>query len=102
MSGTASAPTVDWAPSATTQPIFVAASAEPGVNGLAVASLVLSLCGLAVLPIIFGHIALVQLRRGGRGYGLAVAGVVIGYLTLAAWIAGLLLIGGTALWAVNA
>ncbi len=63
-------------------------------NGMATASLVCSLVGIlfcltSPLGIIFGHIALSQIRRrrntqGGRG--MAIAGLVIGYLTLAFWI----------------
>jgi hypothetical protein len=55
-------------------------------NGLAVASLVLSIsalfCGFpAILGIICGHIALGQInRRGDHGRGLAIAGLVIGYV----------------------
>jgi hypothetical protein len=55
-------------------------------NGLAVASLVLSIsalfCGFtAILGIICGHIALGQInRRGEHGRGLAIAGLVIGYV----------------------
>jgi hypothetical protein len=55
-------------------------------NGMAVASLVLSIsalfCGFpAILGIICGHIALGQInRRGGHGRGLAIAGLVIGYV----------------------
>lgn len=54
-------------------------------NGLAIASLVLSigsvLCWFtALLGIGFGHVALSQIRRTGeRGRGLAIAGLVIGY-----------------------
>ena len=58
-------------------------------NGLAVASLVASLVWFAwlgsVAGIVFGHVALGQINRsGGRqaGRGLAVAGLVIGYLSL--------------------
>jgi Domain of unknown function (DUF4190) len=55
-------------------------------NGMAVASLVLSIsalfCGFpAILGIICGHIALGQInRRGEHGRGLAIAGLVIGYV----------------------
>jgi Domain of unknown function (DUF4190) len=55
-------------------------------NGMAVASLVLSIsalfCGLpAILGIICGHVALGQInRRGEHGRGLAIAGLVIGYV----------------------
>jgi hypothetical protein len=56
-------------------------------NGMAIASLVSScvavlICGIGfILGVIFGHIALSQIKRtneGGRG--MAVAGLVIGYL----------------------
>jgi peptidyl-prolyl cis-trans isomerase B (cyclophilin B) len=49
-------------------------------NGLAIASLV---CAFLVAPlgVVFGHISLSQIRRTGEeGRGLAVAGLVIGYL----------------------
>jgi hypothetical protein len=55
-------------------------------NGLAVASLVLGILWLAwigsVLAVIFGHLALTQIKsaRGWqRGSGLALAGVVLGW-----------------------
>jgi hypothetical protein len=58
-------------------------------NGYAVASLVLSLVWMlglgSLLAVIFGHIALGQIKRdpyqGGKG--LAIAGLVIGYAALA-------------------
>lgn len=56
-------------------------------SGLAIASLVCGLlyfCGLgSLLAVIFGHIGLGQTRRGDRtGGGLAIAGLVLGYLGL--------------------
>jgi hypothetical protein len=54
-------------------------------NGFAIASLVLSLtcCG-GILAVIFGHVALGQIkRRGAEGRGLAIAGLIIGYVGLA-------------------
>ncbi|MBU9764793.1 DUF4190 domain-containing protein [Mycobacterium sp. TNTM28] len=53
----------------------------PGrTNGLAVASLVCAFL-FAPLGIIFGHISLSQIKRSGeQGRGLAVTGLVIGYL----------------------
>lgn len=57
-------------------------------NGLAVASFVVSLFGMSLLAVVFGHVALYQIpRRGERGDGLAVAGLVIGYLgvVVGAW-----------------
>ena len=99
------------APPAAAQPVYrelytadgqkvlvVAPAPSPQTNGLAIASLVLALTGgilLAGLPaIITGHIAQRQIReRGQSGNGLAVAGLVVGYLTLA--IAFLLIIVAT-------
>jgi peptidyl-prolyl cis-trans isomerase B (cyclophilin B) len=49
-------------------------------NGLAVASLICAFL-IAPLGIIFGHISLSQIKRSGEdGRGMAVAGLVIGYL----------------------
>jgi hypothetical protein len=49
-------------------------------NGMAIASLVASLL-VAPLGIVFGHISLSQIKRSGEdGKGLAIAGLVIGYL----------------------
>ena len=66
-----------------------AAGGMPGkTNGMAIASLVLSLLTLAcgftwILGIIFGHVALSQIKRTGEGgRGMAVAGLVIGYVCL--------------------
>jgi hypothetical protein len=58
-----------------------------GTNGFAIASLVLALVGIQILAIVFGHVALAQIRRSGgaqRGRGLAIAGLVVGYALLAA------------------
>lgn len=55
-------------------------------NGLAIATLVLGICGFALIPIILGHIALAQIRaRHQGGGGMAIAGLVLGYLTLAGY-----------------
>ena len=64
-------------------------------NGFAVASLVCSLavfffCGVSsILAIVFGHIARRQIKKSGeRGAGMALAGLIIGYATLALAIVG--------------
>ena len=58
--------------------------APAATNGWAIASLVVSLvsCGIgSLLGVIFGHVAMSQIKRtGAGGRGLAVAGLVIGYL----------------------
>lgn len=69
----------------------------PRTNSLAVASLVSGIlawvvCPLlaAVLAVIFGHIARGQIRQSGEaGGGLAIAGLVLGYVNLA----GVLVVG---------
>lgn len=62
-----------------------------GTNGLAIASLVCSLvgpftCGLTtIVGVILGHVALSQIKRSGQeGRAMAIAGLVIGYLSLVA------------------
>jgi hypothetical protein len=83
------------------------ASPEKRTSGLAIASLVLGIVWLfwfgSIAAVVFGHIALGQIRRGRgaiEGRGLAVAGLVLGYIgvaTLVGWILfGILLTAGTA------
>lgn len=69
-------------------------------NGLAIASLVSGVLFLtafgAVLAVIFGHIALGQIKRSGgwqRGNGMAVAGLVLGYAGVAVIVIALLSAG---------
>jgi hypothetical protein len=69
-------------------------------NGLAVASLVAGFLWLgwlgSILAVIFGHIALGQINRsGGRegGSGLAIAGLVLGYMGVATLLLVLLVAG---------
>lgn len=69
-------------------PPYQYAAAPPGAktNGFAIAALVCPLvaCGIgSILGIIFGHIARGQIKRtGDGGSGLALAGLIIGYVTL--------------------
>ena len=73
----------------------------PRTNSLAIASLV-SAFFFAPLGIVFGHLSLSQIRRSGEeGRGLAIAGLVIGYVVTVATI--LALIAGTMLffWAAR-
>ena len=68
----------------TAQPIpvgYVVPVVVRSTNSMAVASFVCSLLCLSVLGIIFGHVALSQISRSGEdGRGLAIAGLVIGYI----------------------
>lgn len=57
-------------------------------NGLAIAGFVLSMLWIygigSILAIIFGHVARSQIKRDGtQGSGLALAGLIIGYIGLA-------------------
>lgn len=58
---------------------------RPELNPLAIISLVVALVGCSPVAVILGHVALGQIRRRGEdGRGLAVAGLVVGYLSLVA------------------
>lgn len=75
------------------QPMMVGHIGMP-TSGWAVASMVLGIIGLVLLPcafgafgipsllaVIFGHLGLAETKRGAKGgYGMAVAGLVLGYL----------------------
>lgn len=81
------------APAAVGRPTFVRARAP--TNGLAIASLVVGLFWMwwigSVLAVVLGHVALNQIRRSGQsGRGLAIAGLVLGYIGLATLMATLL------------
>jgi hypothetical protein len=53
-------------------------------NVLAIVSLVASCVGFALPGVILGHIALHQIKRTGeQGHGLALAGLIVGYVMFA-------------------
>lgn len=57
-------------------------------NGLAIASLVTGLLGMAIIPVVLGHLALRQIReRDEAGHGLAAVGLVLGYLAIVGYVA---------------
>lgn len=69
----------------------------PRTNALAIASLVCAFL-FAPLGIVFGHLSLSQIRQSGEdGRGLAIAGLVIGYVVTIATIVAL--VAGTLLFA---
>ncbi|MFH0831030.1 MAG: DUF4190 domain-containing protein [Parcubacteria group bacterium] len=58
-----------------------------GTNGLAIAAFVLSLVGLGIIGLILGIVALSQIKKTGEGgKGLAIAGIIIGALSVVAGI----------------
>lgn len=82
---------------ATTYGYAYAPGAQVGTNGLAIASMVLGILWLwwvgSVLAVVFGHISLGQIKRTGQsGRGMAVAGLVLGYLGVAVFVLVLLLV----------
>ena len=63
-----------------------ATAPAPGApwNVLAIVSLITSLVGFSLAGIITGHLSLGQLKTSGeQGHGLALAGVIIGYASIA-------------------
>ncbi|HTU73501.1 MAG TPA: DUF1707 and DUF4190 domain-containing protein [Trebonia sp.] len=55
-------------------------------NGLAIGSLVCALMGLSLPAVVMGHISRAQIRdHNEAGDGLAVAGLVIGWVGMALW-----------------
>lgn len=53
-------------------------------NGLAIAAFVMSLVGFSFIAAIMGHVAMGQIKRNGEsGRGLAIAAVVIGWVSFA-------------------
>lgn len=67
------------------------------MNALAIGSLVFSLVGWGLVAVVLGHLALARIARSNgyeRGRGLAIAGLVIGYIEIGA---ALLVVLGIAL-----
>jgi hypothetical protein len=74
------------------QAYYPAVAPAAPTSGLAVGALVCGIAefftmGLAAIPaVILGHLARAQIRQTGeRGDGMAVAGLVLGYMAIAAW-----------------
>ena len=74
------------------------AGTTTSTNGYAVASLVMGILGWSMIPllgsigaIVFGHLARAQIRRQPQqGDGLALAGLILGWVSIALWILGIL------------
>lgn len=72
---------------------YPTADGRPPMNVLALVGFIMSLVGVSLVGIILGHVALPQIKRTGeRGRGLAIAALVIGYLSIALSILGVILI----------
>ena len=78
-----------------------AAPMATGTNGLAIASLVCSFF-IPIVGVILGHIALNQIKQTGQeGRGLAIAGLVIGYIYIAIVVLAFCGVFGLSLLAAN-
>ncbi|HEX7302420.1 DUF4190 domain-containing protein [Lentzea sp.] len=67
---------------------------QPKSQTNAILALVLSCvgfvtCGVtSIVGVIFGHIAMAKIKRGEEdGHGMAVAGLIVGYVVIAGWLA---------------
>jgi hypothetical protein len=73
-----------WAPPAAS---FDPPPPSPEYNALAIVSLVLAVMGFAFIAAIVGHIARNQIRtRRERGDGLALAGIIVGWISTALYV----------------
>jgi hypothetical protein len=62
-------------------------SEAPRTNTLGIVTLVLGILGFGLVPVITGHIALGQIKKNREdGYGITLAGLILGYVTLAGWL----------------
>lgn len=63
-------------------------------SGLAIAALVLGIVGFSPLAVIFGHVAVHKINKGSgeSGRGMAVAGLVLGWIGVAAFLLVLILV----------
>jgi len=72
----------------------------PSTNPWAIASLICSIVGIAILGIIFGHIALSEIKRSNgwqEGRGMALAGLIIGYIEIGLTVLVLIVVLGLTL-----
>lgn len=89
--------------------------AAPPTNGMAIAAMVVSLVGIlglcgyglggyiGVVGAVLGHIAKRQIReRGESGDGMALAGIILGWIATAIAVIATIIIVALVIWAANA
>ena len=86
----------------TTKPVVKKEDTKPvGANGMAIAGFVCSFF-VAILGVIFGIVGLSQIKKTGEGgKGLAIAGIVIGGVSIVACIIAIIWVVFVGLFAVN-
>ena len=82
----------------TNYPSYTPPPAAPQTNTLAIVSLISGIAGLFILPIIAGIVAVVTGHMAKKqiaesmgaqgGGGMATAGLIMGYISLALWVCG--------------
>jgi len=89
------APAGDRAKARRTVVVLAQGAGSANTNTMALLALVFGVIGGTGIPIVLGHVALSQIRRTGEGgRGLAIAGLVLGYVG----VGGLLIVGIVALF----
>ena len=78
------------------QPAYAAPESKPN-TWMNIVSFVTALLGMAIVPIIFGHLGVSASNKGKADLkGLGIAGLIIGYLEVVFWLLIIaLIIGGT-------
>lgn len=66
-------------------------SNESTDRGLAIAALVCGAVGIGPVAVVLGHLALRRGASPGETRGLAIAGLVLGYVTTVGWLVGMLI-----------
>lgn len=79
-------------------------AAPKGSSGLAIASLICGIVGCVpgagIAAVVMGHMALGRIKTSGQGgRGMALAGLILGYLSIVGWIIAILT-GGLAIFGV--
>ena len=87
------------APGYAQAPGYAPAPAAAPTNTMAIVSMISSIIGwfafgsLCIVGVILGHISLKQLKTSGEGgRGMALTGLIMGYIGIAGWIVGLIIL----------
>ena len=86
------------APGYTQAPGYAQAPSAAPTNTMAIVSMISSIIGwfafgsLCIVGVILGHISLKQLKTSGEGgRGMALTGLIMGYIGIAGWVIGLII-----------
>jgi len=92
------APGYAQAPGYTQAPGYAQAPSAAPTNTMAIVSMISSIIGwfafgsLCIVGVILGHISLKQLKTSGEGgRGMALTGLIMGYIGIAGWVIGLII-----------